>query len=74
MTAVRRNVARGADLIKIMVTGGAMDPATNRRRAQYATEALRVAAEAGIDIVAHCNWLGEDPGTVVVDPRRSSGW
>ncbi|MEJ7704422.1 MAG: hypothetical protein WKF47_12455 [Geodermatophilaceae bacterium] len=31
-TAVRRLVARSADLIKIMVTGGATDPHTNRRR------------------------------------------
>lgn len=93
VAAVRRNVARGADLIKIMVTGGAIDPVTNRRRAQYsfeelrsavedahrlgrrvvghanATEGIGRAVEAGIDIIAHCNWLGMDPATVVVDPR-----
>lgn len=90
-TAVRRLVARSADLIKIMVTGGATDPHTNRRHAQYSTEELRAAIDdahrlgrpvvghanategivravlAGIDIVAHCNWLGPEPGTVVVD-------
>lgn len=90
-TAVRRLVARSADLIKIMVTGGATDPHTNRRRAQYSTDELRAAIDdahrlgrpvvghanategivsavlAGIDVVAHCNWLGPDPGTVVVD-------
>ncbi|MEJ7704421.1 MAG: amidohydrolase family protein [Geodermatophilaceae bacterium] len=25
------------------------------------------AVDAGIDIVAHCNWLGPDPGTVLLD-------
>jgi len=90
-TAVRRLVARSADLVKIMVTGGATDPHTNRRQPQYSTDELRAAiddahrlgrlvvghanategivraVDAGIDIVAHCNWLGPDPGTVVVD-------
>lgn len=89
--AVRQLVARNADLIKIMVTGGATDPHTNRRQAQYDTQELRGAIEdahrlgrrvvghanatvgivnavqAGIDVVAHCNWLGPEPGTVVVD-------
>lgn len=90
-SAVRGLVKREADLIKVMVTGGATDPHTNRRQAQYSTEELRVAIEdahrlgrlvvghanategivravrAGIDVVAHCNWLGADPGTVVLD-------
>ncbi|WP_142065272.1 hypothetical protein [Pseudonocardia kunmingensis] len=44
-TAVRRLVARSADLIKIMVTGGATDPHTNRRHAQYSTEELRAAID-----------------------------
>lgn len=89
--AVRNAVAGGAHVIKIMVTGGAVDPWTNRRRAQYSEEQLRAGIEdahrlgrrvvghanategitravlAGIDIVAHCNWLGRDPGTVCVD-------
>lgn len=90
-TAARGLVARSADLVKIMVTGGATDPHTNRRQPQYSTEELRAAIEdahrlgrrvvghanategivravdAGIDIVAHCNWLGADPGTVLLD-------
>lgn len=89
--AVRTTVAGGADLIKIMVTGGAIDPSSNRRRAQYsekelraaiddahrlgrrvvghanATEGITRAVAAGIDVVAHCNWLGPDPATVVLD-------
>lgn len=89
--AVRRLVARDADFIKIMVTGGAIDPHTNRRAAQYTTDQLRSgiddahrlnrlvvghanategivrAVQAGIDVIAHCNWLGPAPGTVVLD-------
>ena len=89
--AIRGLVARGADLIKIMVTGGATDPHTNRRQAQYsreelvpaindahrlgrlvvghanATAGILNAVQAGIDVVAHCNWLGSEPDTVVMD-------
>jgi imidazolonepropionase-like amidohydrolase len=91
VSSVRRTLAAGADLIKIMVTGGATDPSTNRRRAQYsekqlsagiadahrlgmrvvghanATEGITRAVNAGIDIVAHCNWLGREAGTLDVD-------
>lgn len=91
--AVRTAVADGADVIKIMVTGGATDPSSNRRRAQYtqdelhaaiddahrlgkrvighanATEGITRAVRAGIDIVAHCNWLGTSPATVDVDMK-----
>lgn len=86
--AVRRLVKREVDLVKIMVTGGATDPHTNRRQPQYsveelsaaiqdahrlgrlvvghanATEGIVRAVRAGIDVVAHCNWLGADPDTV----------
>lgn len=89
--AVRRTVRQGAEVIKIMATGGAIDPLTNRRRAQYTTDELRAvvdeanrlnrrvvahanategitrAVEAGVDIIAHCNWLGEQPDSVVID-------
>lgn len=89
--AVRETVAAGADFIKIMVTGGAITPKSNRRRAQYslaeleaaigdahrlgksvighanATEGITRAVHAGIDIIAHCNWLGITPGTIEVD-------
>ncbi len=88
--AVRRNVAAGSDLVKIMVTGGA-DPLSNRRRAQYtqeeldamvadahrlgrrvvghanATEGIARAVRAGIDVVAHCNWLVSEGEGVEVD-------
>ena len=89
--AVRTVVADGAAFIKIMVTGGATDPTSNRRKPQYtqeeleatirdahrlgkfvighanATEGISRAVRAGIDIVAHCNWLGAAPATVYVD-------
>ena len=89
--AVRANVSAGADYVKIMVTGGAITPQSNRRRSQYGqdeldaaiadahrlnrkvighancTEGITRSVRAGIDIVAHCNWLGERPGTVEVD-------
>ena len=89
--AVRGAVADGAAFIKIMVTGGATDPSSNRRKAQYteeeleatisdahrlgkfvighanATEGITRAVRAGIDVVAHCNWLGAAPATVYVD-------
>lgn len=92
--AVRRCVGAGADIIKLMVTGGASDTTlTNRRRSQYteeelvagiddahrlgkvvvghanATEGINRAVNAGIDIVAHCNWLGIEPATVVIDSK-----
>ncbi len=91
VAAVRHAVAHGADLIKIMVTGGAIYPSTNRRRSQYtqaelkagiddahrlgkrvlghanATEGITRAVNAGIDMVAHCNWLGSAPGTLELD-------
>lgn len=92
--AVRRCVASGSDIIKLMVTGGADDETpTNRRRAQYTeeqltagiadahrlgkkvvghangTEGIRRAVTAGIDMVAHCNWLGETSGTIDLDEK-----
>ena len=93
LKAVRANVSGGADYVKIMVTGGAITPQSNRRRSQYrqdeldaaiadahrlnrkvighanCTEGITRAVQAGIDIVAHCNWLGEHPGTVEMDPH-----
>lgn len=90
---VRELSAAGVDAIKIMVTGGSMDPQTNPRRAQYstaelspavedahrlglrvighcnATEGIRNALEAGVDTIAHCNWLGADRGTIDYRPE-----
>ena len=89
--AVRLLCSQGADFIKIMATGGLLDPESNRRRAQYsaeelrlvvedahrlhrtvvahanATEGIRAAAQAGVDVIAHCNWLGEEEGTIDFD-------
>ncbi|MGQ9630642.1 MAG: amidohydrolase family protein [bacterium] len=89
--AVRSIIARGADFIKIMATGGSTTPTSNRRRAQYtahelsvavkdahrlnrrvvahcnATEGIRNSVEAGVDTIAHCNWLGKEEGTIEYD-------
>lgn len=58
-TRVRELSAAGVDAIKIMVTGGSMDPETNPRRVQYSTEELAPAVEdahrLGLRVVAHCN-------------------
>ena len=49
----------GADFIKIMATGGSMDPETNRLRAQYSVDELRSAVEdahrLGRRVVTHVN-------------------
>ncbi|MBT7598398.1 MAG: amidohydrolase family protein [Gemmatimonadetes bacterium] len=55
--AVRTQVRLGADLIKVMATGGMFTPTANPARPQYSTETLREAVEeaerVGIPIVAH---------------------
>lgn len=33
-----------------------------------ATEGIRNAVAAGVDIIAHCNWLGVEDGTIEYDP------
>lgn len=88
---VRELTVAGVDHIKVMATGGDMDPHTNRRRPQYdddelaaligdahrlgltvvahcnATSGIRGAVAAGIDTIAHCNWLGYEEGTIDYD-------
>ena len=32
------------------------------------TDSIRLAAEAGIDAIEHCSWIGPDPRTTVTDP------
>lgn len=32
-----------------------------------ATESIRLAAEAGVDTIEHCSWIGRDPKTTVTD-------
>lgn len=89
---VRRLAHRLPDAIKVMATGGSMDPHTNRHRAQYtveeltalvaeagrfglrviahanATEGIRRAVAAGVQTIAHCNFLAAEPGRL--DPAR----
>ncbi|GAA4750322.1 amidohydrolase family protein [Nocardioides endophyticus] len=56
---VRELTVAGVDHIKVMATGGDMDPHTNRRRPQYDdTELAAVIGDAhrlGLTVVAHCN-------------------
>lgn len=90
---VRRLAAEGTDLIKIMASGGSIDPETNRRRAQYseaelryavedahrlflpvlahanASESIRNSVRAGVDVIAHCNWLSAEEGRIDYDPE-----
>jgi len=32
------------------------------------TDSIRLAAEAGVDTIEHCSWIGVDPRTTVTDP------
>ena len=32
------------------------------------TDSIRLAAEAGVDTIEHCSWIGADPRTTVTDP------
>ncbi len=57
VSAVRNQVRQGADVIKMMATGGNFTPTANPRRPQYSAETLRAAVEeaerSGVQIVAH---------------------
>ena len=57
--AVRRQVAGGADLIKIFATGGNMTPRTNPFAPQYSQEQLEVCVEEatrlGMQVAAHAH-------------------
>ena len=89
--AVRLVASRGADFIKIIVSGGTTTPGSNISRSQYSmdevvtavedahrlglpvaahaisTDSIRLAAEAGVDTIEHCSWIGADPKTTVTD-------
>ena len=56
--AVREQVKLGADVIKIMSTGGMFTPTANPRSAQYPVETLRAAVKEAerlnVQIVSHC--------------------
>jgi imidazolonepropionase-like amidohydrolase len=32
------------------------------------TDSIRLAAEAGVDTIEHCSWIGADPATTITDP------
>jgi len=89
--SIRQLVEKGVDFIKIMATGGAMTPISNRRRAQYSeaeltaavedahrlkrrvvvhvngTEGIRNSVKAGVDVLAHCNWMGKEEDSMEYD-------
>jgi imidazolonepropionase-like amidohydrolase len=56
--AIREQVKLGADLIKIMSTGGMFTPTANPRSAQYPVDTLRAAVveaeRLNVQIVSHC--------------------
>ena len=37
------------------------------------TDSIRLAAEAGVDTIEHCSWIGEDPKTTVTDLTAVEG-
>ena len=59
VAAVRGQVKRGADWIKIMATGGRFTPRTNPRQPQYPVDTLRAAVEDAarleVRVAAHCH-------------------
>jgi imidazolonepropionase-like amidohydrolase len=89
--AVRTIASRGADFVKLVVSGGTTSPGSNISRSQYSlaevrvavedahrlglpvvahaisTDSIRLAAEAGVDTIEHCSWIGADPKTTVTD-------
>ncbi len=89
--AVRTLCKEGADLIKVMVTGGGT-PGTNGRRLSYtraeldaivdeahardrrvvghctATAGIEQALDAGVDVIAHCQFLAPDGGDSFNEP------
>jgi imidazolonepropionase-like amidohydrolase len=61
VAAVRERIARECDVIKIMVTGGLLTPATPMWQSQFGTDELRLvvgeAHAAGLAVAAHCHGL-----------------
>ena len=59
--AVRERVERGADIVKIMASGGMMTPGTEVDRAQFAVEELAVVVDeahaSGLPVTAHAHAL-----------------
>ena len=61
IAAVRERVARGCDVVKIMVTGGYLTPATPMWKSQFGLDDLQIVVEeahaAGLAVAAHCHGL-----------------
>lgn len=59
--AVRERADRGADLVKVMVTGGMMTPATDMRACQFSLAELRAVVDEahrlGLPVTAHAHAL-----------------
>ncbi len=59
--AVRDRVERGADLVKVMASGGVMTPGSDALRCQFQLAELRVVVEeahaAGLPVTAHAHGL-----------------
>ena len=57
--AVRERAGRGADLVKIMTSGGVMTPATDVRACQFTTEEVRAVVDEahrlGLAVTAHAH-------------------
>ena len=60
--AVAERIERGCDVVKVMVTGGAMTPTMPMWSSQFALQELRIVVEdahaAGLPVAAHCHGLG----------------
>ena len=71
-TAVRGQVKRGADWIKIMATGGRFTPRTNPRQPQFPVETLRAAvddaARLGVSVAAHSHATAGERNADDYDP------
>ena len=59
LKAIRKQVKLGADIIKIMASGGGFTPRSNRYKAQYTSEIISAAAKEterlGLPIAAHAH-------------------
>ncbi len=59
LAAVRERAERGCDVVKVMVTGGALTPAMPMWQSQFKVEDLRVLVEEahrlGLPVAAHCH-------------------
>jgi imidazolonepropionase-like amidohydrolase len=59
VAAVQARIARGCDVVKIMVTGGFLTPATPMWKSQFGPDELRLVVDeahsAGLTVAAHCH-------------------